>query len=380
MTMFVAVLRRLENVPASGWSRKLPALLLVGLGSFVWCLPAAAQQWDVVQDIDPNHVVGHSKCVECHQSEVAAWEKSSHATKAWSLLEKGEAKKIAENLDIADVTADQRCTTCHGTQQQASNLKAVSCESCHGAAGGDKNWLEAHHFFGEGLDPKDPASREQESEEKYRARLAECDRRGMRRSENLYALAKNCLECHTVPYETLVNQGQHPTETKGFEFFEFSQGEIRHNFQQDPLVNAEASTLWLEARFADGKRTVGGRHALAYVVGQLASLEVSLRSRATASGRGKFLTAVNKRILAAQGALEDIHKEAAIQEIQEVLEASKGVKRSSLRKVTPEDGALYNGLADTVAKAGQKVAATYDGNDWSAVDVPKKQKGKAHQP
>jgi len=349
-------------------------------GALVLFSTASAADWDIAQDIDPSKVVGHKACAECHQSEVAAWEKSSHAMKSWSLLEKGEAEKIAERLDTSDVTADPRCTTCHGTQQKAGNLKAVSCESCHGAAGGESGWLEVHNFFGVGLDPKDKASREKELEADYHKRLADCDRLGMRRSDNLYALAKNCFECHTVPSETLVNKGQHPTETKAFEMVEYSQGEVRHNFQLNQAENAAAPTLWTDARFATDDRTAAGRRSLMYVVGQLAACEVSLRSRATATVRGKFLTATNKRILDIKGNLMDIYEEAAIKEVQNVLNALEPLKRSSLRKVTDQDPTTFGDLAKLVAQAGQQVASSYSGNDWGDVKVPKKTKGEAYQP
>jgi len=360
---------------ASRWAVFSTLLSTLILGS-----TASAADWEITQDIDPDKVVGHKACAECHQAEVTAWEKSPHALKSWSLLEKGEAKEIAERLGIGAPMADSRCTTCHGTQQKANNLKAVSCESCHGAAGGESGWLEIHSAFGAGLDPKDPASREKETEADYHKRLAECDRLGMRRSENLYALAKNCFECHTVPNETLVNEGGHPTETKAFEMVEFSQGDVRHNFQLNQAENAEAPTLWTGARFAAEGRTAAGRRSLMYVVGQLAACEVSLRSRATATGRGKFLTAANKRILNIKGNLEDIQEEAPIKEVQEVLDALKPLKRSSLRKVTDQDSATFADLAKLVAQAGQQVASSYSGNDWADVKVPKKSKGEAYQP
>jgi hypothetical protein len=350
------------------------------LGALVVCSTANAADWTIAQDIDPSKVVGHKACAECHQSEVDAWEKSSHATKSWSLLEKGEAQKIAERLGIGNATADHRCTTCHGTQEKAGNLKAVSCESCHGAAGGESGWLEVHSFFGAGLDPKDKASREKEPEADYHKRHADCDRLGMRRSDNLYALAKNCFECHTVPNETLVNEGQHPTETKAFEMVEFSQGEVRHNFQLNQSENAAAPTLWTDARFTTEDRTVAGRRALMYVVGQLAACEVSLRSRATATRRGNFLKAANKRILDVQGNLEEIREKAAIKEIQDVLDALSSLKRSSLRKVSDQDSTTFGDLAKLVAQAGQQVASSYSGNDWGDVKVPKKTEGKAYQP
>ena len=84
--------------------------------------------------------------------------------------------------------------------------------------------------------------------------------------------------------------------------------------------------------------------------------------------------------MSALDALEDAGKAATIPEIQTVLDAAKGVKRSTLRKVTDQDSTQYGELADTVAKAGQKVAASYVGKDWSAVDVTKKSKGKVYQP
>jgi len=356
----------------------------VFLGSVFLGSVAHAADWDIDQDIDPSKVVGQQACAQCHQAEVAAWEKSPHALKSWSLLEKGEAKEIAGRLGIGSPTADHRCTICHGTQQATSNLKAVSCESCHGAAGGESGWLEVHSFFGAGLDPKKSASREKETEADYHQRLAECDRLGMRRSDNLYALAKNCFQCHTVPSETLVNEGQHPTESKGFEMVEFSQGDVRHNFQLDQAKNAEAPTLWTDARFASDGRTAAGRRTLMYVVGQLAACEVSLRSRATATKRGNFLKATNKRILKLKGNLEDIHAEthkgAPIQEVQEVLKALKTLKRSSLRKVAAQDSTTFGDLADLVAQAGQKLASSYNGNDWGEVKVPKKAKGEVYQP
>jgi len=360
------------------WKRQV--LRWVVFGTLVSHSPTKVSAWDIVQDIDPDRVVGHTTCAECHESEVAAWEKSPHALKSWSLLEKGEAQEIAKRLGIGNATADHRCTTCHGTRQKGDNLKAVSCESCHGAAGGESGWLEVHNFYGEGLDPQDQESRAKETEADYHKRHDDCDRLGMRRSENLYALAKNCLECHTVPNETLVNQGQHPTETKAFEMVEFSQGEIRHNFKLNQAKNAAAPTLWTDARFGSDDRTAAGRRALMYVVGQLAACEVSLRSRAMATGRGNFLTTTNKRILKICGNLKDIHEEVAIQEVQDVLEALKPLKRSSLRKVTREDPATFGDLAKLVAQAGQQVASSYNGNDWGAIKIPKKTKGKVYQP
>jgi hypothetical protein len=361
-------------------TQRVLASLFLGLCAVVFGSAANGQGLNIEQDIDPDKVVGHQECAECHKSEIAAWEKSHHHTVAWSLLQKGEANEIAKALGIASATADVGCTTCHGTQQKAANLKVVSCESCHGAAGGDPGWFKAHHDFGDGLDPKDPASPAKETEEHYKQRLATCDKLGMRRSENLYALAKNCHECHHVPSETLVNKGKHPVGSKGFEFMSWSQGEVRHNYQLDQTKNAEAPTLWMKA---NGNRTAAGHKRLMYVVGQLAALEVSLQNRAQATGRGDFLNSANGGILDGQKSLKAIDKAVPIPEVKAALDAVKPAKRTSIRKITPDDKGTYGDMAKAVADAGQKAAAAYDGNGWEKLDSlleKNKPKGNVHQP
>lgn len=365
---------------ARSWQR-LRTYLSLAMAAVVGSQATFGQDWTIKQDVDPKLVVGDSKCAECHASEVAAWKKSPHFTAAFALLAKGEAKEISGKLGVTP--NDSRCTTCHNTQGPQGNLKVISCESCHGGAGkhGERpGWLEAHHYFGNKLDPKDPASRNKETESHYKKRLAYCDKTGMRRSENLYALAKNCYECHTVPAETLVNKGGHPTETKGFEFVEFAQGEVRHNFQLDQTKNSIAPTVWTNARFAKGTRNAQGHLRLMYVLGQVADAEVSLRNRAQATGRGKFLDAANKRILAAKKSLEDIHQEAAIAEVKTLLDALAPVKRTTLRKVTGNDKNVYGSMAAVAAAVGPKLAASYDGANWQKINAPTKSKGDVYKP
>lgn len=333
--------------------------------------PAVAQQWNIKQDIDPAKVVGHEACAECHKSEVAGWKLTSHFKKAHGLLLQKEAKDIAAEVQVQDVMTDRRCTTCHGTQQEKNGqftvLKAVSCESCHGAGGsGDQDWLKIHASYGDGAEVK----REEESKEHFAKRLTQCDQQGMRRSENLYDLAKNCFECHVVPSEQLVNDGKHPAGSETIEFVAWAQGEVRHNFRLNQNENAVAPTLWTNARFTEG-RTADGHRRLMYVVGHLADLEVSLRNRGSATGRGNFLTAINKRISDAQKELKSIAKAGPVPE----LAAIPDVKRGQLRRPKPGDDKLFNGFADQVAAIGKKLASTADKNTWDDIGLPKSAKG-----
>lgn len=335
-------------------------------------LPAFAQDWSIEQDIDPAKVVGADACVKCHESEVAGWKLSSHYLKAHGLLEQKEAETIAKSMNVTDLMSDKRCTTCHGTQQekdgQFSVITAVSCESCHGAAGGEPGWLDVHASYGKNGDTE--LTREEESKEDLVARLAKCDALGMRRSENLYALAKNCFECHIVSSEELVNDSKHPAGSETIEFVSWAQGEVRHNFRLDPKVNAVAPTLWTNSRLAEG-RTEEGHRKLMYVVGQLADLEVSLRNRAKATGRGNFLTSINKRITDAQKELGKIAKSGPVPELDDLPTAS----RSQLRRAKDGDTERFNDLADKIEKIGMNIASTKNGNDWGDIGVPDNAKG-----
>jgi hypothetical protein len=111
-----------------------------------------------------------------------------------------------------------------------------------------------------------------------------------------------------------------------------------------------------------------------YVAGHLADLEVSLRIRGNATGRGKFLTAINKRISKAQKELESIAKAVPIPE----LGALPAVSGGQLRRPTPNDSKVFNGFANQVAVIGKKIVSKYDTNAWGALQVPPNAKGDVH--
>ncbi|MCA9141634.1 MAG: hypothetical protein KDB05_02555 [Planctomycetales bacterium] len=338
------------------------------------------------QTVPPEKVFGRQACQVCHASEAAAWEQSSHNKKAWSLLDHPKAAGFAKALGVTDIKGDSLCTQCHGTQQKKADKLTIaegnSCESCHGGAGGTDGWLFKHFDFGSGRRPTNSskideflADRAKETPEHRAARDAAVKATGMNRSADAFELASNCLQCHLVPNEKLVEAG-HPMSTR-FEFVEWAQGEVRHNFLLDAKKNAEVPTNWTD-RNPGG--TAEGRKRLMFVAGQLADLEVSLRNRAkvTETKRGSLGDEANDRIL-------DLQEELAkygIDELKPVLAAIAGIDKSSLKEVTVSDQASYTKAADAVAAAAKSFVATHiDGSKLpDSIDIPSKAKGEVFQP
>ncbi len=329
------------------------------------------------QKIDPAKVVGHQACTECHQSEVDAWLKSSHATKSYSMLTSNpKGKEFASALGISSVTqASAVCASCHGLRQQQNLLSGNSCEACHSGSGPkDSGWFKIHSDYGgEGV------TREQETEEHYKQRVAQSKALGMVTSQDYYEIAKNCYQCHIVSQEKVVNAG-HPTGDSGFEFVAWVQGEVRHNFLLDQAHNAEAPALWTKPQFGDA-RTAQERKRLLYVVAQLVDLEVSLRNRGNATEKGSFLKSAGKRIGAAQRELGKIVKAIEIPEVTAALKAVKKAKRSRIRKMKSGDAKFFSAIADQVAEQAKALAKSGDGSQLGPIDalLPKKGKGAVYK-
>lgn len=342
--------------------------------------PASTSQ----QEIDPAKVVGNKACVQCHKSEEAAWQQSSHAKKSYDMLKTNpKAKEFAEKIGIEASQIAQGssvCTSCHGTRQQREGpihmLTGNSCESCHGGSGPQHTgWFKVHSDFG-----GENITRKRETEAHFEARTANCAKLGMNRSADIYALAKNCYQCHTVGNEDVVKAG-HPAGNARFEFAAWVQGEVRHNFQLDQKTNAEAPTLWTQSRFGD-LRTAADRKRLMYVIGQLVDLEVSLRNRGRATAKGSFVTATGKRITSAQKNLKKIDKLVSLDEVKAALAAAGNIKRSRMRKVEKGDNKFFGDIADQIAVVAQKLADSHDGSQLAGIDklLPKDGKGTVYQP
>ena len=356
-----------------------PSLLAVAFMTGLLCtaVSVAAQQ-----AIDPAKVVGRETCKRCHESEHNAWANSSHSTKAWRQLDEPKAADFAKAMGVTDVKGASLCTKCHGThQEQGGQLRIAqgnSCESCHGGAGGDGGWLNVHFDYGlgSGSDAKIAdllRDRGKETKENRTKRDAACKQAGMNRAEDAFEIAQNCLQCHLVPDEKLVAAG-HPISSR-FEFVEWAQGEVRHNFLLDANSNAEAPTNWMDAHRNGPGRTADSRKRLMVVAGQLADLAVSLQSRslATSTSRGSLGAEANSRIVGIQRDL----KKLKVPELAPVLAAVKSMTRRSLRVVQDNDKALYGGAAAAVTEAARAFVSVHrDGSKLPAdIKVPTKVKG-----
>ncbi|MFQ5349271.1 MAG: cytochrome c family protein, partial [Thermoanaerobaculia bacterium] len=217
--------------------------------------------------VDPRQVMTAEACGECHLSEHAVWKATPHATGFRTLHKKEQALTIAGKLGFRLIKRDSICFSCHYTpiveREKIRVDSGVSCESCHGAG---RDWIKVHNDYGDGFDHRsEPAAHRRE-------RIEASRRAGMRRPSDLYPVVANCYSCHTVPNEELVNVAGHTTGSSDFEFVEWSQGEIRHNFLQSTLAGSSP---------ANAERPMGRKRVM-YVVGRALDLEYSLRGVAEA--------------------------------------------------------------------------------------------------
>ena len=181
-----------------------------GFRGTVLARPAAA---DAPTRPDPAKVMGYTACVKCHDPEIAAWKASRHFTGFAKTLSTQKAGDIADKVGVprAEITQKGMCADCHGQQAEGTtphSITGVSCESCHGASGGADGWLKTHSSY-DGKEAVRPRETPETPEHKL-MRHETVDKAGMVRPAHMYALAKNCLGCHTVPNEDLQTKTDHP--------------------------------------------------------------------------------------------------------------------------------------------------------------------------
>ncbi|MDB6151740.1 MAG: hypothetical protein JWL90_193 [Chthoniobacteraceae bacterium] len=137
----------------------------------------------------------------CHgggvgKDQSVTWEKKDVHSRSFATLSTNRSVRIAEALKIDDQTKSARCTVCHSPLSAvtpdkfvkgAVPDKAVSCESCHGAA---EPWLRFH--------TRTDVTHEQ--------RVSA----GLRELEDLYGRANTCVACHLNIDAGLVSVGHHP--------------------------------------------------------------------------------------------------------------------------------------------------------------------------
>ncbi len=316
-------------------SNAMPAALIASLIVTVTSMRAYA--------LDPVDTVGPDECIDCHAPEHDVWEDTTHYKTYDELSLSDTAAEIAEALEIDDIEApDGTCVNCHFTlvgesADDAEPVAGISCESCHGAAGG---WIDSHgEYPGEGP--------ESESPDQWAARIAAAEDAGMIRPERINQIAANCLSCHTVPNERLVNVGGHPAGSD-FELVAWSQGEVRHNlFWNDGETNAEASPE---------------RKRVFYVIGQATDLEFSLRALAKSAEEGAYREAMAARIGQAVAGLATINQQIDSAPVADMLAAADSVD------VSAPDPAAIEAAAEKVSNAIQTFASSQDGSTLSTLD------------
>jgi hypothetical protein len=163
------------------------------------------------------------KSSSCHggagpkRSQYFTWSQKDFHTKAFVVLLNARSQRIAESLGIAPAQSSARCTVCHSPLQSVDPSRltpaahpdeGVSCESCHGAAGG---WLRGHT----------------RKDWTYNTRVGA----GMRDLRNLYVRATACAACHQNLAPELLKAG-HPDLF--FELDSQSVAEPKHWKDEDP--------------------------------------------------------------------------------------------------------------------------------------------------
>lgn len=293
---------------------------------------------------DPAKIVGSDQCAKCHQGEVQQWMKTPHFATFDTLHRLPRAKDIADKLGLPSIKRSDVCTQCHYTKQVEDGrervVAGVSCESCHGAAAG---WIAIHNDYG-----GPSATKASESAEHKAKRVADSVAHGMNNPHNIYLIARQCYDCHTVPNERLVNVGGHLAGSQEFELVAWSQGMVRHNFLRTG-GSANATLTPEQCR-------------VMYVVGTMTDLEYSLRAVASATEKATFgmtsaarAARMKKRLIEIQQFVHDPH----------VADALNAVATVELRL---GNSPAITAAADAVGKAANELAEKSDGKSLAALD------------
>lgn len=291
-------------------------------------------------------IAGPGNCAECHRPMHDTWRHTMHYKSFQDMHRMRSARRIADNLGIDRIKQDNQCAKCHYTRDpttpHALPIAGVSCESCHGPA---DSWNTIHS------DLTDPD------------RLSKARNLGMIRPANIYDLAHQCVGCHTVPDERLVNVGGH-NSGGGFEVVAWLQGEVRHNF--------------IHSNGAHNSETTPERKRLFYIVGQGLALEQSVRESAHSTQTGVYSQERVKRATKALTRLRKIQNLISIQPLRAMLELGEQLDLKSGDK-----DALIR-ASDEIQKLNRRIAKEYTGAEFTALDelLPKPSDyiGKVHRP
>lgn len=301
--------------------------------------------------LDPTKIMMDSRdsrvpCGECHKAEYEKWLTTKHADGFNTMHRSDMAQDILRDMGLQTTKRQESlCLRCHYTVKspELTAFAGVSCEGCHGAA---RDWVKVHNDLGP--DVKKP---EQETPAHRQARITKSEAGGMLRpSGNLYSVAANCFECHTVPIEELVNKGGHPAGSSGFELTDRI-GDIRHNFLAQQFGGG-----------AENRAPTAERTRVTFVAGSILDYEYSIRGMAKATKADRFSKTMERRIAKAKSGLESVGQTAEIAEVRDILAAGSKVR------FTIGNSAALMTLADRIRTLGQRFTSTHDGSKLAALD------------
>lgn len=294
--------------------------------------------------IDPTLTLGADACVDCHTPAYDNWSETTHFKTYEELSSSDQAIDIADALGIDDIEDPAgTCVSCHftlvgDTLEDSEPIAGISCESCHGAAA---DWVDSHGEYASG-------DAESESATEKTARIEAAAAAGQIRPAQINKIAANCLGCHTVPNEELVNVGGH-TAGSDFELVDWSQGEMRHNLFWN---NGETNKVATPAR----KRVL-------FVVGHATDLEFSLRALSQSSSPGDYRTAMVERVKQSTAHLTAINGKINSPDVSKALVAASSIDLSA----APDAGKI-NAAADKIKTAIASFTKSNNGDSLAALD------------
>lgn len=326
---------------------------------------------------DRTHFMGARACLDCHRSEYVSWLGTQHFRNS----KKNRFEATENSIDTKykkEVGNLKLCYTCHmAPAEQRFGRKlvetGVSCESCHGAAGGENGWLNRHAVYGPNV-----TRLEHETPQHLAERTAACDAAGMVRAGRPYEVAKNCFGCHIIAEPTLVGENvKHPISFDKYSLIPYMQGEIRHNFHTDQRTNADTPTLETLRRALSRQQ----RQRIYLIIEQFAKSEVALNHLAALPNdeameddlAGDLIDVFDD----AAGEMEDFFdeleepedenipglSEAGLEPLQTLMDSFEDF--DDLDEPTRADAAK---TAKTVAAAAARFLTLHDGSELQALD------------
>lgn len=329
---------------------------------FFSCAWAEGEEIARKKFLQHSQVISSEKCIECHESEIKAWQDTKHYANK-DLHQNEKAAEIARKMGIASVAqirTSALCTQCHFTVQKlgsspAKAIGGVGCQSCHGGA---KDWLEVHNTGDRRESDDSPAAMEK--------RVSEATAKGMIYPHAIHDVAANCYSCHIVTDEKLVNQGGHPPGSESFELVSWLKGEVRHNF--------------FESKGEKNAETPIERQRQLYVVGKCLEMEYSLRGLARAEEKEDYGKAMGRRCIGVRKAIDEIVEKLGDDVPGELTKIQEAISTPGLLKFFNVDP--LNSAADEVEKLTAEFVEKHDGSKLGAIDslIPTEGKGTAYQP